>query len=422
MPTAIAGTAVLDGFASRLPCELYWWPGPKSYTGQPVAEFHTLGSRPLLQSLLAALGRRGARLAEPGEFTLRAFLSGRIDLTRAEAVLGVIDAADSRELDAALSQLAGGLAGRLDRLRDALLDLLADLEAGLDFADEEITFVSRNEMHRQLGKARQTVADLLRQMGDRGRTDELPRVVLVGWPNTGKSSLFNALVGARRALVSDQSGTTRDYVTAEVDLDGVRCVLIDTAGIEFPPDAGTPGSAQAPLGKQEDQVAIASAAQAISTEQARAAQTQLLCLDASRPLNAWEEAQLGDRSAHRILVMTKTDAPRRLDLAEPAVATSAATGEGIASLKASLRAALLAVGTACGSDDVVAPTAARCRESLRLAAEGLSRADAICRTDGGEELLAAELRFALDELGRIVGAVYTDDVLDRVFSRFCVGK
>jgi tRNA modification GTPase len=200
-----------------------------------------------------------------------------------------------------------------------------------------------------------------------------------------------------------------------VDLDGVRCVLVDTAGMEFPPAAG-------PLGEQEDQAAISSAARAISTEQARAARTQLLCLDASRPLNAWEKGQLGDRSAKRVLVMTKTDAPRRLDLAEPAVATSAATGEGIESLKARLRAALLAVGTTCGSDDVVAPTAARCRESLRLAAEGLSRADAICRVDGGEELLAAELRLALDELGRMVGAVYSDDVLDRVFSRFCVGK
>ena len=310
VPAAIAGSAALDGFASRLPCELYWWPGPKSYTGQPVAEFHTLGSRPLLESLLAALGRRAPGWRSPGNSRSARFLSGRIDLTRAEAVLGVIDAADSRQLDAALSQLAGGLAGRLDRLRDTLLDLLADLEAGLDFADEEISFVSRNEMHRQLREARQTVADLLRQMGDRGRSDELPRVVLVGWPNTGKSSLFNALVGARRALVSEQAGTTRDYVTAEVDLDGVRCVLVDTAGMEFPPAAG-------PLGEQEDQAAISSAARAISTEQARAARTQLLCLDASRPLNAWEEGQLGDRSAKRVLVMTKTDAPAGSILPSP---------------------------------------------------------------------------------------------------------
>ena len=149
----------------------------------------------------------------------------------------MIDAADSRQLEAALAQLAGGLAGRLNGLRDAMLDLLAHLEAGLDFPDEEIEFITRDELDRQLQEASRTISQLLRQMTERGQAGDLSRVVLVGSPNTGKSSLFNALAEAGRAIVSDHPGTTRDYVAAELDLDGLRCLLLDTAGVEPNSDA-----------------------------------------------------------------------------------------------------------------------------------------------------------------------------------------
>jgi len=152
-PTVFAGCLTLAGSGARLPCDVYFWPGARSYTRQPVAEIHTLGSPPLLEAVLATLAARGARPARPGEFTLRAFLAGRLDLTQAEAVLGVIDAADGRQLADALEQLAGGLAAPLDALRGRLLDLLAHLEAGLDFADEGVQFITPEALAAELAAA-----------------------------------------------------------------------------------------------------------------------------------------------------------------------------------------------------------------------------------------------------------------------------
>jgi tRNA modification GTPase len=405
-PTAMRGLLMLSSKpddAPRLLCEVYLWPRRRSYTGQPVAELHTLGSPPLVEWALRTLCAAGARLAEPGEFTLRAFLAGRLDLTRAEAVLGVIDAADVGTLQVALAQLAGGLAAPLGRLREELLELLAHLEAGFDFAEEDIAFITPDEVRHQLAAAADRVARLVRQMAERGENVQRVRAVLVGWPNTGKSSLFNALAGAA-AIVSDRPGTTRDYLVADVDFEGVRCRLIDTAGID-------PGGSEARAG-------IDRAAQEASAEQGRQADLRLLCLDASRTLNDWERAQL---AAHDdwLVVLTKVDRPRRIDLVRSAIATSSATGEGLEALRRRIAGAAIAVGP---SGEVVAGTAIRCRESLRLAEEALARALAVHDAGIGEELVAAELRIALDELGKVVGAVYTEDVLERIFSRFCVGK
>ena len=261
----------------------------RSYTREPVAEFHTLGSPPLLEALLRAVCTAGARLARPGEFTLRAFLAGRFDLVQAEAVLGVIDAADRRELDVALAQLAGGLTRPLVELRGSLLDLLADLEAGLDFVEEDIRFVAGGELQRRLAAAADQVEQLRGQMRTRGRTDVEPRVVLVGWPNVGKSSLFNALTGRDAALVSERPGTTRDYLTATLSLGDSTCRLVDTAGSE--PTADEP---------------IASAAQRSRQTQSEQARLRLLCLDSTRPPNAWEQNEL-DRAEPQLVVLTKIE-------------------------------------------------------------------------------------------------------------------
>jgi tRNA modification GTPase len=418
-PGVIGGSLRLDGIASPLPCDVYLWPDGRSYTGQPVAEIHTLGSGPLLEAVLRTLCAGGARLAEPGEFTLRAFLAGRIDLTQAEAVLGVIDAAEADQLGVALAQLAGGLAGPLGRLRDGLVDLLAHLEAGFDFADEDLPFITPQELTGQLGEAAQRISELSRQMASRCETVPVVRAVLVGWPNVGKSSLFNALSRRAGALVSEHPGTTRDYLTAELDLDGVKCQLIDTAGMG--PEEGRP-VAVGDGSHNSASHSIEEAARAAAAEQSRLAHVRILCIESPRPPNDWERGQL-EQAAGNVHLVALT----KIDLGSPdtrkwhtAVPTSSMTGEGIDRLRDELRDAVLTAG-ACGAE-AVAGTAVRCRESLRLAGESLQRARQIVLGGSDEELVAAELRVALDELGKVVGAVYTDDVLDRIFSRFCIGK
>jgi tRNA modification GTPase len=420
--------AASGGRVLEVPADLYLWPGTRSYTRQPSGELHTFGSSPLLAAALRALCACGARLAEPGEFTLRAFLAGRIDLTQAEAVLGVIDAVGRRDLDIALAQLAGGLAAPLQALRERLLNLLAHLEAGLDFVEEDIEFIARDELAEQLAAAIEKVAALTGRMGERASAVDVPRIVLVGSPNVGKSSLFNLLTGTPDALVANLPGTTRDFVRAVIDLDGSRCELIDTAGVESASGFGEESSTS-----QAGADPLRAAAQRFTAAERQRADLCLLCLDASRPLNAWEREELdglvadaatvADNPAPQrvIVVHTKTDAAiSRPDVPMPAIRTSARTGAGLEELRSELCRRLPSLARPDGG--IVLPTAERAGASLRAAVLALQRALAVHRDAGGEELIAAELRGALDELGKVVGAVYTDDILDRVFSRFCIGK
>ena len=406
-PQVVAGIVNLRDARAELPCQLYYWPTERSYTRAPTAELHTFGSPPLLEELLLELCAAGARLARPGEFTLRAYMSGRIDLTQAEAVLGVIDSRERDDLDMALQQLAGGLAGPLNRLRSNLLDLLAELEAGLDFAEEDIEFISRDELHSRLLEAGRVVSSIARQMTWRGQTSGEPTVALVGWPNVGKSSLMNALCGDEAAIVSRHAGTTRDYLTTRIDVGGLVCRLIDTAGVDH----------------QDRESDEAAAAQQMRREQQRQCDVQLLCIDTTRPLNTWEQGQLSSPpDTPRLIVLTKTDAAQSETDLPRGLATSSKTLDGLDLLR---RAIAETLSARQADSQVVAGTAVRCRESLIGAAESLTRGERLVGgriAGGGEELVAAELRIALHELGKIVGAVYTDDVLDRIFSRFCIGK
>jgi tRNA modification GTPase len=405
VPRCWRGSLDLPRGWGQSPVTLYLWPTRSSYTRQPSAELHLPGSPPLLAAALEVVCQAGARLAHPGEFTLRAFLAGRLDLTQAEAVLGVIDAQARQELDAALQQLAGGLARPLAALREQLLNLLAQLEAGLDFVDEDIEFISRDELDRQLLAAEQVVEGIAHQMQARGQAGRLPRIVLVGMPNVGKSSLLNALAGDDAAIVSEIAGTTRDYVTRRVSIGGRDCLITDTAGIASSKEAG-----------------IEAAAQLAAHKQAEDADLRLLCLDVSRPFTAWEQDALAGKSEReRLVVWTKCDLAHEVDSGETrrAIQTSSRTGVGIADLRRAIAQTLEASVTESG---IVGATANRCRESLSLAGSALARARAAVIATLGEELVAAEVRGALEELGRVVGAVYTEDILDRVFSRFCIGK
>jgi tRNA modification GTPase len=391
------GLLHVDGLGLPLPASVAFWPAPRTYTGQELAEIHTTGSLPLLNLVLAQCLARGARLAEPGEFTLRAFLSGRLDLTQAEAVLCVIEAGSPAQLQAALRQLAGGLANPIGRLRDRLLDLLAHLEAGLDFTEEpDVDPIGRAALADELSDAAEGIERLVNQLQTRDRPLGWPRVVIVGPPNAGKSCLYNALLGAERALVSPQAGTTRDYLSAACDCDGLRIELVDTAGIE---------TARNPIEGQ---------AQSLGAERAASADLLLVC---ASPDTADMAVQIASESP-RLHVWTKHD----LDTSPPpahAIVTSALAGAGIAELRTAIARAL---AQRPGEGDLPMSTSARCRDSLTRARDALRAASATVLQEGGDELIALDLRLALEELGKVVGAVVTDDILDRIFSRFCIGK
>jgi tRNA modification GTPase len=448
-PRAVSGhaTVALHGDQPHLlPCDAFLWPTARSYTREPVAELHTFGSPPLLDALLATACRAGARLADPGEFTLRAFLAGRIDLTQAEAVLGVIDARCDADLTAALVQLAGGLARPLQKLRDYLLQLLAELEAGLDFIEEDITFVSKETILARLAAASQLLADVAEQLHSRATVTTTTQVALVGPPNAGKSSLFNALVARFgpagesienkpiASIVSSQRGTTRDYLTATIDINGARCELVDTAGVdlEYPGrEEGTrqPDHDQSALRQSQTVSEIDRAAQSLAAQRRVAAAIRVCCIDAtSLSSDAREALPVGpDFTRCELVALTKSDlthlsgqSSAPLNHAAPVV-TSSRTGEGLDALCNRIRA-LLQTETVAQQSHAVASTAERCGESVRLAEAALARASEIIRHDAGDELAAAELHVALSELGKVVGAVYTDDLLDRIFSTFCIGK
>jgi len=399
---ARAGSLRVDGLRPLLPATLALWPAPRTYTGQNVAEIHLVGSTPLVSLVLAHCLGRGARLAEPGEFTLRAFLSGRIDLTRAEAVLGVIDAQNPAQLDAALQQMAGGLSGPLLTMRDHLLDVVAHLEANLDFSEEpDVDPLGRAALARELCLSAAELGALGERLTDRDRPEGHPRVVLVGPPNAGKSRLFNAMLGRDRAIVSTRAGTTRDYLAELCDCDGLTVLLVDTAGIEDPADA------------------VATQAQALRTAQAAGADLLLDCRSAET-VELPALALAPDRP--RVHVWTKSDQALPDPVSRHAaelIVTSAVTGAGLETLRSAIARAIRRQEI---DGNLPAGTGARCRGSIRRAKAALRSAALTLLQSGGDELVAFDLRLAVDELGKVVGAVVTDDVLDRIFRRFCIGK
>ena len=384
---------------SRLPVELLLSPAGNSATGQESAEIHMIGCQPLVDAVVEQLVAGGCRTAGPGEFTMRAFLAGKIDLTRAEAVQAAVAAGSDDELKLALSHLAGGVSTPLDLIRDELLNLLADLEAGLDFVDEDIEFVGRSEVVLRVGSALARVANLRRQVEDRAGGGPSFRAVLVGEPNAGKSSLFNALAGLKVALVGAKAGTTRDYLSRSVELADAKVELVDTAGLRETPDA------------------IEGQAQKLGRKTADRADLVLRCVSLEHVADSPEA------DARTIVVGTKFD--RALDRIartgehppDHVISTSAATGHGLAKLRAAIRERVEARRL-----PALASSLARCRSSLDKCSAHLREAHGFALGGGDNELIALELRLALEQLGEMTGAVHTEDLLGRVFSRFCVGK
>ena len=333
---------------------------------------------------------------------MRAFLAGKKDLTQAEAVLAVIEAGTDDELTQALAQLAGGVTQPLHGLRDDLLNLLADVEAGLDFTEEDIQFADKKDILLRLGAGMAHLINLRKQLDDRAVSTRPFRVALVGPPNAGKSSLFNALAGVPAAIVSPVPGTTRDYVTRSVTIQGTNVELIDTAGWQEATDG------------------IEEQAQRLGREQARKADLVLECVEATAWRALRRESHDSDNIGRltpfrsQLVVLTKSD---HADVLTDLPATSAKTGRGVTDLRR-----LLADKAKEARVPALAPSLSRCRHHVEKGLGHLRAAHHAVLFDEPAEILALELRLALDQLGEMVGAIYTDDLLDRIFSRFCIGK
>jgi len=401
------------------------WPTSQSYTGLPSVEIHTFGAAPILEAIVESAVRAGARPAGPGEFTMRAFLAGRLDLPQAEAVLGVIDATNREQLDAALTQLAGNVSAPLRRVRDDLLDLLADIEAGLDFVEEDIHFIDDESISTRLVAAADVIEQTMRQIASRHRSASTLDVVLRGLPNAGKSSLLNAIVGRNVALVSNIAGTTRDVVGVETSILGHSVRIHDTAGVETVGDE---------ISRQSQQAADDSQRTALLT---------LMCVDHRKaeaaPSHPGENIS-GDQSAegdtansgrHVLGVATQCDDhgdedeqthSKRLESLRSHgwIITSAVTGQGLDELMSRIGGILDAQTRS--SELGVSATAARCGDSIRRAAAALQTATEMVHSGSGHEWVAGEIRLALSGIAEVTGEIYTDDILDRVFSRFCIGK
>lgn len=376
---------------------------PASYTGEDVVEISAHGSTVLLQAIVSRAMAAGARLAEPGEFTLRAFLNGRIDLPRAEAVADLIDAVTPLQARAAFDQLNGTVTAAIAGIEATLFDLAARLEASIDFPDEGYHFVDPVAVGASFDDVIERI-DRLLAGSRRGRLiREGVRIAIAGRPNVGKSSLFNALVGSHRAIVTDVAGTTRDLVTEAVDLRGLRVTLIDTAGLRHSDD---------PVESQ----GIEFARQALAV-----ADLTLVVFDGS---SAWEEADdeivIQTTDYKRLIVSNKADCHPRWQR-DDSIAVSALTGEGLDTLVARIHEAL----DVEPESDPPAVTNIRHAALLDRARTALRRAQVAVGAQGGalsEEFVLADIRDARDALEEVTGRRTPDDVLAHVFQHFCIGK
>lgn len=421
-------------------CVLFYWPEGRGFTGEQAVELHMPGAEPILNASIRTLCSTGiVRLAGRGEFTLRAFLNGRLDLTQAEAILGAIDAGTEGELRNALKQLSGSLSRKFNALRDRLLDVLSELEAGFDFTEEDIEFISSSQIHSSLVESLAEIEEALNATQTQLATDRASRVVLVGRPNVGKSSLFNKLVerfngkATGKALVSGVAGTTRDYLEAELTVDEVRFTLVDSAGIE---SEILSEAAQKSL-RPESETITARSPRELAQYALRQAVDQaalvVKCFDSPQSRSELLEEIAELKISSELEVLTKCDnqtyatdellqSSRQAGNPQNApLPTSSETETGIEELGKKI---VQSLNADVEGGEMVSSTAVRCQEALLGARAALQNALRLQENESlcDESLLASELRLALNQIGLVTGQVHTDDLLDRIFSRFCIGK
>jgi tRNA modification GTPase len=385
---------------------------PHSFTGEETLEIHCHGGSLVLEEVLQAVLRSGARPAEPGEFTRRAFLNGRIDLSQAEAVQEMISARTRRGLDLAIGHLHGDLSRATGELRASILDILTLLEAEIDFQEEDgIDAAPREGLLDQLRGITARIEELTASYGEGRIVRDGARVVITGKANVGKSSLFNRLLGEKRAIVTPHAGTTRDFIEESVSIRGVPVRFVDTAGIR---------ESQDPIEKEGIDLVW---------QQASAADVVVILLDGSGPLTPEDRGLIeANRGRNVVVAINKSDLTRVLDRGSlpeelsrrEIVWVSAKTGDGIAAFRDAVHSAVSRSAGECHTDTILTNlrhkvALERAFSSLRTAEQGLS---------GGlsPEFIAFDLREALGALGEITGQTVTEEVLDRIFSTFCIGK
>jgi tRNA modification GTPase len=383
---------------------------PHSYTGEDVIEIHGHGGAYVSSKILQLVLDQGARPAEPGEFTRRAFLNGRLDLSQAEAVADVIHAASDKALTSAVAQLKGKLSDKLNTLYDSLVQILAQLEAAIDFPEEGLEFKQKLQHNKNVQSIRAEIQKLLESYRQGKIYREGLRVALVGKPNVGKSSLLNALLEEDRAIVTPQPGTTRDTLEERVRIRDTHITIVDTAGLRHE-------AAEIEVhGIERTRHALAQADLA------------LVIFDGSQALDT-NDALLIKEVAEKpkLVLLNKSDLPTVIDqntllkkLGEKTVlALSARKGDGMEGLKDALYQTVLAGRT---SGEAIIITRERHRQALALAQEALTRVSQSLREDRSEDLIAVDLNSALEHLGGILGKTFVDDLLDQIFNDFCIGK
>jgi tRNA modification GTPase len=405
---------------------------PRTFTREDVVEISCHGGLLPAKLVLETVLENGARAAEPGEFTLRAFLNGRLDLAQAEAVADLIHSRTELALAAANEQLAGKLSQRINQLRDDLMKTLAHIEAHIDFPDEDLAPDTKEQLLSRLERGVAFMDQLLRTANEGQILRRGIRTAIVGRPNVGKSSLLNQLLGHDRAIVSAIPGTTRDTIEETANIRGVPVVFIDTAGLR---EAGDEIEAE---GIRRSRESLAGA------------ELILHVLDASEPLTDADRRHLAEFDGRRrILVLNKSDLPRKLAMSgagcQPAsegilpvihsgagspdgrreacpagIEVSCLTGAGLETLKDAIQQAVWSGGTKTGMLEVMINS--RHQDALNRAREAAVRAIEALRGDLTLELVAMDLRISVNAVGEIVGKTSTEDLLDSIFSQFCIGK
>lgn len=382
-----------------------YFAAPNSYTSEDVVEIAAHGSPVLLDYLVRACIAGGARLAEPGEFTQRAFLAGRLDLTQAEAVHDLIESTTLHQARVAAQQLGGALSRRVAPVKERLVHLIATLEAGIDFAEDDIDLLPNEAMAAQMEEIAASLAALEKTFGYGRIVREGFTLAIVGRPNAGKSSLFNRLVERDRAIVTATPGTTRDLVTERVSLEGIPLELVDTAGLrEATDEAETIG-----INKSREAMAEADMV--------------LLVLDSTEPLHAEDEAAMAAHETRPLLIAcNKFDLAPEVSLTDQGhrvIKTSALTGEGIAELRSAI-VALVSTGAPGGETALL--TNIRQQQAVAASLAAVKRARAAVDDSVPHEMILLDLYEGLQALDGLTGATTTDDILHLIFSTFCIGK